>query len=45
MIFDARNDIMSKNNLHTDPKCVFYGQKMWNKIFENGKYNKGPILK
>ena len=35
--FDASNDIMSKNNLDSEPKCVFSGQKMWNKIFENEK--------
>ena len=26
--FDARNDIMSKNNQHTDPKCALSGHKM-----------------
>ena len=35
--FDASNDIMSKNNLHSGPKCIISGQKMWNKIFENEK--------
>ena len=26
--FDASNDIMSKNYLHSGPKCIFSGQKM-----------------
>ena len=35
--FDASNDIKPKKYLHSEPKCVFSGQKMWNKIFENEK--------
>ena len=43
--FDASNDIKPKKYLHSEPKLVFSGQKMWNKIFENEKLNKRPILR